>query len=326
MADVAAVAGVSHQTVSRVLNGHPSVREATRARVLAAVDELGYRANQAARALARGRGDFIGIVAPASGQYGPVAMRTAIEEAAPRLGFGVSVASVRTLDHASLTAAVGRLLAQQVAGIVVIAPVSSALAVIDDIPAGLPLVVVDGDRHRPDPSVGVDQVRGATLATEHLLDAGHASVWHVSGATDTFDARDRVDGWRSALLARGIEPPPAITGDWSARSGFEAGLALARDPGVTAVFCANDQMALGLMRALHEQGRQVPRDVSVVGFDDLPEAAYFLPPLTTVRQDFAQVAARAMTSLAEQVAGGIRRPQELVEPELVARRSVAPPG
>ncbi|HEU4349262.1 MAG TPA: LacI family DNA-binding transcriptional regulator [Actinoplanes sp.] len=326
MTDVARLAGVSHQTVSRVLNGHPHVKEQTRLRVRAAIAELGYRPNRAARALVTGRSQLIGIVALNSTLYGPASLLAAFEQAAAEAGFAVSVGSVGRLDRASIAGAVERHLDQRVAGLVVIAPVASAGAALEDMPAGVPLVTIDGDPKRAHALVTVDQVAGARAATRHLLDAGHRTVWHVSGPADWYDAAGRIDGWRQELLAAGAEVPPLVPADWSAAAGFSAGQMLARMPEVTAVFAANDHLALGLLRALHERGRRLPGDVSVVGFDDVPEAAYFIPPLTTVRPDFDAVAQAGLDLLLAQMAGTTEAPGRVViAPELVIRDSVAPP-
>ncbi|MFG1839701.1 LacI family DNA-binding transcriptional regulator [Micromonospora sp. NPDC049175] len=326
MTDVARLAGVSHQTVSRVLNGHPNVREQTRLRVRAAIAELGYRPNGAARALVTGRSQVIGVVAQNTTLYGPASMLAALEQTAAEEGFAVSVGSVRNLDHRSISAAVERHLSHRVAGIVVIAPVESAGEALEHLPQDVPLVTVDGDPSRPVPLVTVDQVAGARAATQHLLDAGHRTVWHVSGPFDWFDSVGRIDGWREALLAAGVDPPPLMPGDWSAASGYRCGQMLARMPEVTAVFTSNDHLALGVLRALHEFGRRVPHDISVVGFDDVPEAAYFIPPLTTVRPDFDAVARASLQMLLTQIesgTGGALR--KTIAPTLVARGSVAPP-
>jgi DNA-binding LacI/PurR family transcriptional regulator len=324
MTDVARLAGVSHQTVSRVLNGHPNVKEQTRLRVRAAIAELGYRPNKAARALVTGRSQLIGIVALNSTLYGPSSLLAAFEQAAAEAGFAVSVGSVTRLDRESITDAVERHLDQRVAGLVVIAPVASAGEALDDMPAGVPLVTIDGDPARAHALVTVDQVAGARAATQHLLDAGHRTVWHVSGPPDWYDAAGRVDGWRQALEAAGAEVPPLIPADWSAAAGYSAGQMLSRMPEVTAVFTANDHLALGLLRALHERGRSVPRDVSVVGFDDVPEAAYFIPPLTTIRPAFDAVAEAGLSLLLAQMADGAPPPGRVViAPELVVRDSVA---
>lgn len=326
MTDVARLAGVSHQTVSRVLNGHPNVREQTRLRVRAAIAELDYRPNGAARALVTGRSQVIGVVAQNTTLYGPASLLAALEQTAAAEGFAVSMGSVRDLDRHSISAAVERHLAHRVAGIVVIAPVESAGEALERLPKDVPLVTVDGDPDRPVPLVTVDQMAGARAATQHLLDAGHRTVWHVSGPSDWFDSAGRMEGWREALLAVGVDPPPLMPGDWSAASGYRCGHLLARMPEVTAIFTANDHLALGVLRALHEFGRRVPDEISVVGFDDVPEAAYFIPPLTTVRPDFDAVARASLQMLLTQIesgnGGALRR---TIAPTLVARDSVAPP-
>lgn len=327
MTDVARLAGVSHQTVSRVLNNHPNVREQTRLRVWAAIAELGYRPNHAARTLVTGRSRLIGVVAQNSTLYGPTSMLSAFEQAAADAGFAVSVASVRGLDRRSVSDAVGRHLDQRVAGVVIIAPVLSASEAMDDLPAGVPLVAIDGDPERSTALVTVDQQAGAYEATRHLLAAGHRTVWHVSGPADWFDSTGRVQGWRRALEEAGAEVPPVIPADWSAAAGYRAGQMLARMAEVTAVFAANDHLALGILRALHERGVRVPEDISVVGFDDVPEAAYFIPPLTTIRPDFAAVGRASLALLLDQIESGVRTSERrVIAPQLVTRDSVAPPG
>jgi DNA-binding LacI/PurR family transcriptional regulator len=326
MTDVARLAGVSHQTVSRVLNGHPNVREQTRLRVRAAIAELGYRPNKAARALVTGRSQLIGVVAQNSTLYGPASLLAAFEAAAAEAGFAVSVGRVNVLDRNSISDAVERHRDQRVAGIVVIAPTASANDAVGDVSAGIPLVTVDGDPERSTPLVTVDQAAGAFAATTHLLEAGHRTVWHVSGPSDWFDSLGRIRGWRSALETAGLEVPPVVPADWSAASGYRAGQMLARMPEVTAIFAANDHLALGILRAMSERGRRVPHDVSIVGFDDVPEAAYFIPPLTTIRPDFLAVAKETLELLLAQVADGeVGAPQRNVPPALVKRDSVAPP-
>ncbi|ASW57653.1 LacI family transcriptional regulator [Plantactinospora sp. KBS50] len=326
MTDVARLAGVSHQTVSRVLNGHPNVREQTRLRVQAAIAELGYRPNRAARTLVTGRSQVIGVVAQNTTLYGPASLLAALEQTAAEEGFAVSVGSVRNLDHRSISEVVERHLAHRVAGIVVIAPVESAGEALERLPQDVPLVTVDGDPRRPMPLVTVDQAAGAREATRHLLDAGHRTVWHVSGPSDWFDSAGRIEGWRDALLTAGADIPPLMPADWSASSGYRCGQVLARMPDVTAVFTANDHLALGVLRALHEYGRRVPEEISLVGFDDVPEAAFFLPPLTTIRPDFDAVAQASLSLLLAQIESGIGGPlRQTIAPTLVARESVAAP-
>ena len=326
MVDVARLAGVSHQTVSRVLNNHPNVRVETARRVRAAIAELGYRPNRAARALVTGRSQLLGVVALNTTLYGPASLLTAFERAAGNAGFAVSVGSVGSLDRQSISAVIERHLDQRVAGIVAIAPVASAAEAMDGLTAEVPLVTIDGDPQRATAGVTVDQAAGARAATQHLLDAGHRTVWHVSGPADWFDSAGRVAGWEATLRDAGAEVPPVLPADWSAASGYRVGQTLARIPEVTAVFAANDHLALGILRALHERGLRVPDDISVVGFDDVPEAGYFIPPLTTVRPDFHAVAERALTLLLLQIeAGSPSAELHTLAPALVQRGSVARP-
>ena len=326
MTDVARLAGVSHQTVSRVLNGHPNVREQTRLRVRAAIAQLGYRPNKAARALVTGRSQLIGVIAQNSSLYGPASLLAAFELAAAEAGFSVSLRRVEVLDRESIASAVEHHRDSRVAGIVAIAPTASANEALADVPAGVPLVTIDGDPARTTPLVTVDQAAGAFDATRHLLAAGHATVWHVSGPPDWFDSAGRVRGWTKALEAADAEVPPLVAADWSAAAGYGAGQMLSRMPEVTAVFAANDHLALGILRAMHERGRRVPHDVSVVGFDDVPEAAYFIPPLTTIRPDFDAVARETLSLLLAQVSEGeVEASQRTIAPTLVQRDSVGPP-
>jgi DNA-binding LacI/PurR family transcriptional regulator len=342
MADVARLAGVSHQTVSRVLNDHPNVRPQTREDVLAAVRELGYRRNAAARTLVTGRTNTIGVISFDTTLYGPASMLYGIERAA-HPAYSVAIASLQLLERNSMLAAAERFLNQGVEGIIVIAPLATAVHALIGIAADVPLVGVGCGISAPLPSVAIDNPAGATKATRYLLDLGHRTVHHVAGPARFLDAEERIEGWRSALRAARVQQPPVLRGDWSAGSGYEIGHQLAGMPGVTAVFSANDQMALGLLRAFAERGRSVPEQISVVGFDDIPEAAYFRPPLTTVRQDFGELGRRALHLLIDGIAGdsagpagaprGARgseapgaRPVLPIAPELIVRASAAPPG
>lgn len=330
MRDVARLAGVSHQTVSRVLNEHPSVRQETRARVLDAMRALNYRRNLAARTLATRRSGTLGIIGFESTLYGPASMLYGIEDAARAAGYFVSVVTVRTLERSAVLEAVDRLCAQAVEGIVAIAPKESAAHALAQIPAGLGCVGVGGAGETSVPTVRIDNAAGAALATQHLLGLGHPTVHQVGGPDDWPEARDRVEGWRSTLYANGRIVPPVERHAWTADSGYQQGKVLAKDPSVTAIFCANDPIALGVLRALHEAGLRVPEDVSVVGFDDVPEAGYFLPPLTTVRQDFAELGRLSLDVLLSQLGddgvGDREGEGVLLVPTLVTRSSTAPPG
>ena len=325
MADVAKLAGVSHQTVSRVINGHPNIRPDTRARVDEAIKLLGYRPNKAARALVTRRSATIGVIGTETGLWGPTSIHRSLDAAARQVGFFVSTVNLESVTAESFTAAVDHLLGQSVEGIIVIAANDEALHVVHGQQPDVPFVVVEGDLSKARWTAGVDQVAGAALATRHLLDLGHTEVCHLTGPLNWGEARGRLDGWRRELFAAGLRPGEPLSGDWTAASGFELGRRLLARREVTAVFVANDQMALGLLRALHEGGVRVPQDVSVVGFDDVPEAAYTIPPLTTVRQDFAAVGRRAIEVLQSAITGREEDLPRLVDPELVVRASTAPP-
>jgi DNA-binding LacI/PurR family transcriptional regulator len=325
MFDVARRAGVSHQTVSRVLNGSPAVRPETRERVEAAIAELGYRRNSAARSLVTRRSETLGVVSFGSTLYGPASTMFGIEHAAREAGYFVSVANLPSLAPESMQQAVDRLLAQSVEGIVVLAPQHDAGAAVATLPQNLALVAVEGEVVGGRYSVSVDQEGGARLLTEHLLGLGHRTVHHVAGPADWFEATARVRGWSETLAAAGRPVPSTPSGDWTARSGYRAVLHLALDD-VTALFVANDQMALGALRALHERGVRVPQDVSVVGFDDIPEAEFFDPPLTTIRQDFAELGRHSIRLLLDQLRGDGGPTSRVVPADLVVRQSTAPPS
>jgi DNA-binding LacI/PurR family transcriptional regulator len=325
MADVAKLAGVSHQTVSRVINDSPQVRDTTRERVLVAMQELDYHPNSAARALVTGRSRTLGVVSFDTTLYGPASTLYAIERAAHEADYFITIVSLEALDRASVLSAVERLRMQGVDGILVIAPLLGAVEALVDLPRDIPLVAVEAGPVDSVPVVAVDQFAGAVLATRHLLELGHPTVWHIAGPPDFLEAAQRVDGWRSTLQAAGAAAPPVLAGDWSPRSGYELGQRLVGEDGLTAIFVANDQMALGVLRALHEAGYEIPRQVSIVGFDDIPEAPYFTPPLTTVRQDFSEIgrsSLRLMLEMMESDAEGSTAPR-MVAPELIVRSSTA---
>lgn len=324
MSDVGRLAGVSHQTVSRVINGSPHVRPETRERVLAAMEELGYRPNSLARALATGRSKTLGVVSFDTTLYGPASTLYGIERAAHEAGYFIIVASLKVLDRGSVMDAVERLRLRGVDGILAIAPQEDAVEALLHAPAEVPLVAVEAGPEGAVPVVAVDQFEGAVTATRHLLELGHRTVWHIAGPKDFIEAQQRLEGWRHALECAGVEAPRPLFGDWSARAGYDLGRRLSKDSAITAIFAANDQMALGVLRAIQEAGREIPDRVSVVGFDDIPEAPYLMPPLTTIRQDFDEVGSRSLRLLltrietGERVAGG-----SLVQPQLVLRASTS---
>ncbi len=325
MSDVARVAGVSHQTVSRVLNAHPSVRPETRDRVLAAIADLGYRRNTAARALVTRRTGTIGVVTSGSALFGPTSTLIAVEGAARDAGLFVSVATLARWETAGVQGVLEHFLSQGVDGIVVIAAHDDAVEAVRATDAGVPVVMV-GPRDSTESglhAVAVDQYAGARLATRHLLDLGHRHVLHLAGPPDWLDARSRVEGWRDELLAAGIEPGEPVAATWHADRGYEVGLELIHAL-PTAVFAANDQLALGLLRAFAEGGVAVPGEVSVVGFDDVDGSANFYPPLTTVSQDFGALGRGCLGMLVDLMEG--RSPDHsLISPRLVVRATSGPP-
>ncbi|MDH6612298.1 DNA-binding LacI/PurR family transcriptional regulator [Streptomyces sp. SAI-208] len=326
-ADVARLAGVSRKTVSRVLNDEPYVSDEARRRVLAAADELGYRLNHAARALASGRTRSLGVVALGTAGYGSATLLVHIEQAVWDAGYALRVINTPDDDREGIVGALEALLEQGVDGVIVSEPVvKGEVRLRVDVPVlflGAPPSFTA--TRTLTMSVGAHEL--ARAATEHLLDLGHDTVHHLAGPRKRYATKDRIEGWRAALAARGAHEPPLLNGDWSAASGYTAGRALASDDSVTAVFAAGDEMAIGLIHALRETGRRVPEDISVVGFDGNPVFAYVTPPLTTVRQPFEAAAREGVRLLVHAVERPDIEPPHTGEPpvELVVRGSTAPP-
>ncbi|MEV6208215.1 LacI family DNA-binding transcriptional regulator [Kitasatospora sp. NPDC051914] len=327
MADVARLAGVSSQTVSRVSNGSPGVVEETRQRVLAVMKELGYRPNSAARALKAGEFRTLGVILFTLSTTGNVRTLEAITEAAAEEGYAITLMPVAVPTQTGVRGAFTRLGELAVDGIIVIMEVHLLDTASLSLPPHIQVVVADSDAGDRYSVVDTDQREGARMAVQHLLGLGHRTVWHLAGPEGSFAAQRRADAWRSALEEAGATIPDIVRGDWSAESGYRAGLLLADRPDCTAVFAANDQMALGLLRALHERARRVPQDVSVVGFDDVAEASNFIPPLTTVHQDFGEVGRRCVQGVLQQIRNQTaERGTTLVPTRLVERATTAPPG
>lgn len=316
MAQVAALAGVSTQTVSRVANDSPRVDPATRERVERAMGELGYRPNRAARALRTGRTQTLGLVAQTLSTVGNARMLQAVAEAAASRGYALTIFTLGA--DGDIAAVFDRLHDQGVDGAIVLNEATALARHASS--GGLRLVVIDSSPDDRFSVVSTDHAVGARAATERLLDAGYRVVHHLAGPEDSFAAAERERGWRSALAAAGVEAPPIVRGDWSAASGYEQTRRMLRGGAVTAVFAANDQMALGALRAIDDAGLRVPQDVAVIGFDDVVDAAQFRPPLTTVRQDFDALGERAVQQLIALIEGA--PPQDLrLVPELIARES-----
>jgi DNA-binding LacI/PurR family transcriptional regulator len=326
MADVAREAGVSGQTVSRVANGKTNVDDATRERVLAAMRRIGYRPNSAARALRNGKFRSIGVIISALPTFGNSRTLDAIAAAVVPEGFSIILMPVTRPTQGEVTGAFSKLNEQAVDGVIILIEQHQLDQSEIELPHGLPVVVIDSSARYDYPVVDTDQADGAATATRHLLELGHATVWHIAGPPQSYSAERRRKSWRATLELAGAYVPPVFVGDWSPASGYEVGLQLAADPSVTAVFVANDQMALGLLRALHETGRRVPDDVSVVGFDDMEESACFWPPLTTIRQSFEAVGHHAVSALLAEIETGAEVGEPVTVPtELILRSSTAPP-
>jgi DNA-binding LacI/PurR family transcriptional regulator len=326
MGDVARLAGVSPQTVSRVSNGYEGVVDSTREQVLAAMRQLGYRPNSAARALKRGEFRTIGVILFTLATTGNVRTVEAIAMSAARDGYAITLIPVAIPTRDDVRGAFTRLGELAVDAAIVIMEVHLLDSATVTLPSGVPVVVVDSDAGDRYSVVDTDQADGARQAVRHLLELGHRTVWHVAGPAESFASERRTAAWRATLRRARRPVPPLRRGDWSAESGYRVGLELADEPDCRAVFAANDQMALGLLRAFAEKGRRVPADISVVGFDDIPDSASYIPPLTTVHQDFAEVGHRCVAQVLRQIRGEAPAAgTSLVPTHLVVRGSTAAP-
>ena len=314
--EVARAAGVSTQTVSRVLNEHPNIRPETRDRVLQAIADLGYRVNNAARTLGTRTTRTLGVIASDATLYGPAVGIAALEAAARDAGRWIATAYSDASDEASVRDAGDRLLGQGVDGLIVLAPHAATLTALTGAHPGVAIAALHT-------GPGAEQQEeGAALAVAHLVDLGHRRIGRVAGPDEWLEARSREAGMRRALEGAGLGIEPRWSGDWTAAAGAAlAGriAAAVRAGGPTAVAVANDQMALGLIAGLREAGVDVPGDVSIVGFDDNPDAAYYRPALTTVGLDLAGEARRAVAAVLGAPAPAVAAPR------LVVRASAAAP-
>jgi len=315
--DVARLAGVSHQTVSRVINDLPNVRPATRARVQQAIAQLRYSPSPAARALVTRRTRTIGLVTPGVPDYGPSSIAMHFNLAARTARYSVDMISTGDADSASVRGVIEGLLRQRVDAIVLIVVDIAVLEALRSLEIGIPLVAAAATQRRSPHLVSIDQYRGARSAVRHLVELGHSRILHLAGPASAPDAIERIRGWRDELAASRLEVIEPRHGDWSAASGYELGRTIDATPG-TGLFVGNDQMAIGVLSALRERGLRVPADVSVVGFDDVPEAAYLLPSLTTVRQDFAALGGLIM----QKVLVAVEEPENVAEDTPLATRLV----
>ena len=320
---VAELAGVSHQTVSRVLNGHQSVRPGTKARVEVAMAQLGYRPNTAARTLVTKKSNMLGFLVSDTGLYGPAGMLTAMERQARQAGYVVVTLAVRFGSAESWREGMTHFQDLHIDGLAIIALPAEAVTFAAEVLPGVPVVAIDVENQHHLNAAGIDNQAGSRLATRHLIQLGHRGILHISGPAAAPEAMARTAGYIEEMTAAGLTPH-VVQADWSAELGLAVGLEFNFElNSITAVFAANDQLCLGLLKGLRLRGIDVPRDLSLIGFDDIPEAGYFHPPLTTVRQDFNRLGAAAMELLLEELGGQPETKHRRIIPELVVRDSTA---
>lgn len=320
--DVARLAEVSHQTVSRVLNNQPNIRPATRVRVEAAMAQLGYQPNPAARSLVTAKSNMLGLLVSDTGLYGPAGMLNAMEKSARQAGYFAITVAVRFDSPESWAEGLQHLSRMHVEGIATIALQSEVIKMAAKIMPNIKLVAIDTDDQAARVnSVGIDNLGGGHMATRHLIELGHKRILHIMGPSTSSEAQNRRRGYERAMIDAGLEPT-VVQGDWTAETGFRIGIELNLElAGYTAIFTANDQLSLGLLKAFNMRGVSVPGDISLVGFDDIPESPYFNPPLTTIRQDFNQLGEVAIEMLLSDLAGTKRKKFEALKPNLVVRDS-----
>lgn len=324
LGDVAKAAGVSVPTVSRVLTSSKYVAPELRERVMKAVADLGYRPNGAARATRSGKRSMVAVLTGGTSNYGYAKTIEGIEKAARKTGMSVIIAVVESEAEDDVNAAIDLVLSQPVAGVIILEFDRPGLAAVKAFPETIPLVVAGGGTRRARGTTGalIDERGAGRDATNYLLGLGHKTVHHV--AVPTMGKHSgRTEGWKAALAAAGVEIPPILHATWDPASGYAVGQELAARDDVTAVFCGNDDVAIGVMRAFLDTGKRVPEDVSIIGFDDQPHVALWRPALTTVRQDFQDLGARAFRLLSATIESGYPSGSSTVRPELVIRDSAA---
>lgn len=323
--DVARLAKVSHQTVSRVLNNNPSIRPETKTRVLKAMESLGYRPSLAARALASSRSKMLGILSSDTDFTGPAAMVHHMEAAARAQGYFVVTVGIDANDEESVQSGIDHLMKLGIEGLALVTPQLRAVEIARAAVSGIPVVTLDSMYRMDELAVSVDNFAGGAAATQHLIDLGHRNIVHISGPQGWFESTTRAAGYTATMLNANLVPQ-VIDGDWLIETGYRIGRKLDIDSKeVTALFIANDRMSFGFMHAMRERGIEVPKRLSIVGFDDLEESAYSSPPLTTLRQDFKSLGNRAMNLLLSEISGTSTKKLDRLIPELIERGSTAAP-
>ncbi|MEY3614891.1 MAG: hypothetical protein RL752_799 [Actinomycetota bacterium] len=321
--DVARLAKVSHQTVSRVLNNNPSIRPETKTRVLKAMESLGYRPSLAARALASSRSKMLGILSSDTDFTGPAAMVHHMEAAARAQGYFVVTVGIDANDEQSVQSGIDHLMKLGIEGLALVTPQLRAVEIARAAVSGIPVVTLDSMYRMDELAVSVDNFAGGAAATQHLIDLGHRNIVHISGPQGWFESTTRAAGYTATMLNANLTPQ-VIDGDWQIDTGYRIGKKLdIESKGVTALFVANDRMAFGLLHAMRERDIEVPKRLSIVGFDDLEESTYSSPPLTTLRQDFKELGNRAMNLLLSEISGTSTKKLDRLIPELIKRGSTA---
>ncbi|WP_461104477.1 LacI family DNA-binding transcriptional regulator [Tessaracoccus terricola] len=325
MKDVAQLAGVSVPTVSRFLSGSANVRADKRERVAAAIQELNFTPNASARVLVGGKPKVIAAVVGNTSRYGYAETIRGLEEAARADGYVVTFTVIEDADEESLTAGISLVLSQAIAGVAVLKFDPPGVAAIKRIPDWMPVVALSGVRDRAYAQAVIREAVAARHLVEHLLELGHRTVHHVRIPPSRRED-GRTSGWRKALKDAGREVPPVFEATWDPLSGRDVGHAVAARDDVTALFCGNDEIAMGVIAGLRDKGLRVPEDVSVVGFDDHPLSSLWDPALTTARQDFADMGRSGWELLKQQIEGSKDRPLVSSTPDVLIRDSAAAPS
>jgi len=330
---VASIAGVSTQTVSRVINERPDVSPETRKRVQDVINRLAYQPSALARSLIRQRSHTLGVVTAGLSYIGPSRTLSGIAGAAEAAGYALLLKELPDFDNNIIEPIFQALLSRHVDGIIwAVSEVGENLSWVNksQLDPGIPLVFLTMEPQKNIPTVSIDNYMGGQMAVSHLLERGYRHVGHIAGPLDWWEARQRMAGWKDCLMEAGLEVHGKhwAQGNWSSDSGAHAVEKLLKQyPEMDAIFIANDQMALSALRTLRTRGLAVPDDIGIVGFDNIPESAYFLPPLTTVHQDQYEIAKVAVAEIIKIIELGWQEldPDDLqaivVPPKLIVRES-----
>jgi DNA-binding LacI/PurR family transcriptional regulator len=325
--EVAQESGVSYQTVSRVINEHPNVAPETRARILDVIKRLNYRPSKAAQSLASKYSSTLAVITYGMEYYGLTQMVVNIERYARKAGYDIVFSNVDLADSDDIDSRIGSMAQWSVDGIILIAPIKNTHyeQAIQQL-TSIPFILFDNAPDTKSPSIRINQETGSFATTQHLIELGHQQLVTITGPQNWYGGESRLLGYHRALQSAGLTSVAEIEGDWTAQSGYSAMQNLIQEHTFTGVVAGNDQMALGAIHAMIEAGYRVPQDISIVGFDDIPEASFFLPALTTIKQDFRLLGQRGIQYLIDliqnpQIIAGRR----VIEPQLVIRNSTESP-